>query len=373
MTAIDHTTEPATQSVQRPPNPVRFVHDWLRRHDPGYGALRRAGRTALIMPAMLALGTKVIDNPLVATFAAFGSFAMLLLVDFTGPIRDRIRAQALLGVTCVGLISLGTLASQTTWIAVVGMAIVAFVVLFSAVVSSVIASATTSLLLAYILPVSLPGPASQIPDRIAGWGMAAGASVIAIAVLWPAATRDPIRVKAIAGCRTIAERLRREVAFVLAGGAAEAVDDYRAAIKAADDAMSDLYRTFLQTPYRPTGLTTSDRAVVRLVDNLRWCNTIVLRAQAPAHPHAHTPNPRVVAVKRAAANVLDCCAESLSSPRDPSRPLDEAVGVAARGAGRSSRPRRRSSCPRRRASAARSTRCPNGSSARLIRASARRS
>ena len=55
--------------------------------------------------------------------------------------------------------------------------------LFSAVVSSVIASATTSLLLSYILPVSLPGPASQIPDRIAGWGMAAGASVIAIAVL----------------------------------------------------------------------------------------------------------------------------------------------------------------------------------------------
>ncbi len=163
MTAIDHTQQPAAQSVHRPPNPVRFAHDWLRRHDPGYGALRRAGRTALIMPAMLALGTKVIGNPLVATFAAFGSFAMLLLVDFTGPIQDRVRAQALLGVACAVLISLGTLASQTTWISVVGMAIVAFVVLFSAVVSSVMASATTSLLLAYILPVSLPGPASRDP------------------------------------------------------------------------------------------------------------------------------------------------------------------------------------------------------------------
>jgi fusaric acid resistance family protein len=325
MTAVDQTTGPATSGVLRPPNPVRFVHDWLRRHDPGYGALRRACRTALIMPAMLALGTQVIDNSLVALFAAFGSFAMLLLVDFTGPIQDRVRSQALLGVACALLISLGTLASQTTWISVVGMAIVAFVVLFSAVVSSVIASATTSLLLAYILPVSLAGPASQIPDRVAGWGLAAGASVIAIAVLWPAATRDPIRAKAIAGCRAIAERLRREVAFIVAGGAEGAVSDYRAAIAAADEAMSDLYRTFLQTPYRPTGLTTSDRAVVRLVDNLRWCNGIVLHSQAAAHPHVHTPNPRVIAVKQSASEVLDRCADSLSSPRDPSRPLDEAL------------------------------------------------
>ena len=93
MTAIDHTEQPATELVPRPPNPARFVHDWLRRHDPGYGALRRAGRTALIMPGMLALGTQVIDNPLVALFAAFGSFAMLLLVDFTGPIQDRVRSR----------------------------------------------------------------------------------------------------------------------------------------------------------------------------------------------------------------------------------------------------------------------------------------
>jgi uncharacterized membrane protein YccC len=325
VTAVDHTTEPATTSVPRPPNPVRIVHDWLKRHDPGYGALRRAGRTALIMPAMLALGFKVIDNPVLALFAAFGSFAMLLLVDFTGPMPDRIRSQALLGVACAVLISLGTLASQTTWISVVGMAIVAFVVLFSAVVSSVIAGATTSLLLAYILPVSLPGPASQIPERVAGWGMAAGASVIAIAILWPAATRDPIRVKAIAGCRAIADRLRSEIAFIVSRGAQDAVPGYRAGIAAADDAVTDLYRTFLQTPYRPTGLTTSDRAVVRLVDNLRWCNGIVLHAQTAAHPHPHTHNPRVVAVKQAASEVLDRCAESLASPRDPSSPLDQAL------------------------------------------------
>jgi hypothetical protein len=39
------------------------------------------------MPAMFALGDVVIDNAMVATFAAFGSFALLLLVDFAGPMR----------------------------------------------------------------------------------------------------------------------------------------------------------------------------------------------------------------------------------------------------------------------------------------------
>ena len=253
------------------------------------------------------------------------------------------------------------------------MAIVAFVVLFSAVVSSVIASATTSLLLSYILPVSLPGPASQIPDRIAGWGMAAGASVIAIAVLWPAATRDPIRVKAIAGCRAIAARLRSEIAFIVARGAEEAVPDYRVAIAAADDAITDLYRTFLQTPYRPTGLTTSDRAVVRLVDNLRWCNGIVLHAQAAAHPHVHTLNPRVIAVKQVRlGGAGSLCRFVVVAPWSE---LDRWTRRWRRCTRRwlRSRPRRRASCPRRCARAARSTRCRTGSSARSIRASARRS
>src|SRR4051795_2247267 len=94
---------------------------WLRSHDRGYAALRRAGRTAIVMPALFALGTKVIGNPVVGTFAAFGSFAMLLLVDFGGPLRDRLRNQAALALGCGALISLATLASRTTWLAAATM------------------------------------------------------------------------------------------------------------------------------------------------------------------------------------------------------------------------------------------------------------
>ena len=86
-------------------------------------------------------------------------------------------------------VCLATLASQTAWLAAVAMAVVGFGVIFAGVVSSVLAGATTSLLLAFILPVSLAAPASAVPDRLAGWGMAAGVALVATALLWPAPAR----------------------------------------------------------------------------------------------------------------------------------------------------------------------------------------
>ena len=52
---------------------------------------------------MFALGDKVIGNPQLATFAAFGSFAMLLLVDFGGPMAERFQAQAAPAVIVLGV------------------------------------------------------------------------------------------------------------------------------------------------------------------------------------------------------------------------------------------------------------------------------
>ncbi len=276
---------------------------WLRAHDRGLAALRRAGRTAIVMPALFAFGKVVLGNPTLATFAAFGSFAMLLLVDFSGPMRARLQAQAALGVTCAVFVCVGTLASNTPVVAAVAMALVAFGVLFAGVVSSVLAGATTTLLLAFILPVSLSGPASQIPDRLAGWGLAALASLPAIALLWPAPARDPVRGSAIAACRAVAARMRAEVAHVLHG------EDPGDAVAASDAALATLHSVFFATPYRPTGLSTGARAVVRLVDELRWLNAIVAEAVPPHHVDR-----RACAVKVAAATLLERGADLLDAP-----------------------------------------------------------
>src|SRR5580692_13044544 len=190
---------------------------WLGQRDRGFAALRRATRTAIVMPAMFALGDKVIGNPQLATYAAFGSFAMLLLADFGGPMTERLQAQAALAVTGGVFVCVATLASRTAWLAAVAMAAVGFGVIFAGVVSSVLAGATTALLLAFILPVSLAAPASAVPDRLAGWAMAAGVALVAVAFLWPAPARDRLRGAAGAACRALADRLRAGAASLLTG------------------------------------------------------------------------------------------------------------------------------------------------------------
>jgi uncharacterized membrane protein YccC len=298
--------------------------EWLRRRDRGLSALRRATRAALIIPALFALCGPVLGNPTMATFAAFGSFAMLLLVDFGGTIRYRLQCQTALGIGCAAFICVGTLASRTTWLAAAVTAALAFAVLFAGVISSVLAGATTALLLSLILPVSLAGPVSSIPDRVAGWGLAAAVSLLAISLMWPSPGRDPVRRSAIAACRALAARLRAEVAFVRAGRPASGEAAYQEAVAAADAAVEAVQSGFFATPYRPTGLSTAARAVVRLVDELRWLKSIVLRSVLTA-PVGHAPIPEVCTVKEAAATVLAAAADLLESPEQSGAALASAT------------------------------------------------
>src|SRR4029450_2627822 len=83
-----------------------------RPSDPGLTALRHAARAAIVMPAVFAFADKVIGNPQTAVFAAFGSFAMLVLADFAGPMRSRFIA--FLGLAGAGVVNIvvGTLCSR---------------------------------------------------------------------------------------------------------------------------------------------------------------------------------------------------------------------------------------------------------------------
>jgi len=304
-------------SEPTPSGPTRALA-WLRSRDRDLAATRRATRAAILMPANFAIGDKVIANPTVATFAAFGSFAMLLLVDFGGAMRDRVRDQALLGVACAALVSLATLCSRSTALAVIAMALVAFVIVFAGVVSSVLASATTALLLSFILPVSLAAPGSAIPDRVAGWSLAAGVSIIAIAVLWPAPRRDPLRGPAIGACRALAVRLRSDVTYALAGPGERDAAEHEAVVGRADVAVAALQQAFFATPYRPTGLGTASRMIVRLVDEIRWLSKVVVIAAPRPDGPAHTSP--VCHVRSTAAAALAAGADVLEQPQ---RPLEE--------------------------------------------------
>ena len=59
-------------------------------NDPGLVSLKSAARAAIVMPAVFAFADQVIAQPQTALFAAFGSFAMLVLASFSGPpVYDR--------------------------------------------------------------------------------------------------------------------------------------------------------------------------------------------------------------------------------------------------------------------------------------------
>jgi uncharacterized membrane protein YccC len=285
---------------------------WLADRDHGLAALRRAGRAAIVMPAMFALGDKVIGNPNVATFAAFGSFAMLLLVGFTGPMRQRLQAQAGLAVVGGIFVCVGTLASANAWLAAGAMAIVGFGVIFAGVVSSVLAGATTSLLLAFILPVAVIAPPSAVPARLAGWGLASGAAFLAVWLLWPQPASDPLRTPATTACRALAARLRSDVAYAMGAGGQAAVAEHEQAVVEAHETVVALHRGFLATPYRPTGLSTAARSIVRLVDELNWLDAIVMQSR-PQSDHAELSR-AACAVKSASAAVLEHGADLLDAP-----------------------------------------------------------
>ncbi|MHA7984228.1 FUSC family protein [Rathayibacter sp. CAU 1779] len=309
------------------------VSDWLNRHDPDLAALRRAGRTAIVMPLLFAFGDYVVGNADYATFCAFGSFAMLLLVGFGGTIRERLQAQLALAVTGAVFVVLGTLAATPIWLAALTMAVVAFAVLFVGTVSSVLASASTSLLLAFILPVTLPGDVASVLPRLAGWGTASVVGFAAIALLWPAPVRMPLRTSAAHACLALAARLRADAALVLSGrdAASEAARD--AAAAQADDAVAALRALFLATPYRPTGLSTPDRTVVRLVDEISWLQAIAAQAAFithPVFPASDSVYREACDAKIAGADALERGADVLMTSGAETTELEAAMGRLAR-------------------------------------------
>jgi uncharacterized membrane protein YccC len=288
--------------LERVEQDIRAMIPQLRLSDPGLSALRSAARAAIVMPAVFAFADKVIGDPQTATFAAFGSFAMLVLVDFTGPMRSRFVAY--LGLALAGGVNivLATLCSRNAWLATVAMALVGFVILFSGVINGYFAAAATSALLTFILPVTIPAPFSEVPARLEGWGLAAAAGILAHFLLWPARPRAGLRHDAANASGALAELLEAELA-----GDPEAIA-IRA--EAARDAVDSLRRGYLTAPHRPSGPLGPMAALASLVDELDWLKSFL--APRPDSPSLYVGGQENVEALAASAAVLQAGAATLA-------------------------------------------------------------
>src|SRR5256714_5866683 len=197
------------------------------------------------MPGVFAFADQVIKDPETATFAAFGSFAILVLADFGGPRRARLVAYLALAGAGAVLIVLGTLCSRNAWVAAAAMAVVGFAVLFSAAISGYFVAGGTAAMLTFVLPVNLPASPSVIPSRLEGWALAASVGICAVMLLWPEQPRDKLRAGIARACLALAEL----VESVLAPDPAP-VSERSGSSR---EAVAAVRQEFLATPYRPTG------------------------------------------------------------------------------------------------------------------------
>lgn len=285
---------------------------WLRAHDPNWFGLRRAVRAAVVVPVNFAIGSQVIGNAQVATFAAFGSFALLLFVNFTGALATRAGAYLGLAVAGVVLIVVGTELTTPDWLAVVAMAVIAFAVLFAGVVSSLISGASQAALLAFILAVMLPGTRGDVPERLAGWGIAAAVAIPVALFVWPPREQDRIRLRTAALCHALADLLALEQP-----GAGDTLVAMRAVAR-------DLRATFRTSATRTAGLSTGARLLIRLVDEVEWLAATVVNACTDAPADWPEQGRRL---RAAATDVLHACGVALDHDgRGPDRQCCDDLG-----------------------------------------------
>jgi uncharacterized membrane protein YccC len=270
---------------------------------PDLAALKSAARAAIVMPAVFALTDKVIQQPQTSLVAAFGSFAILVLVDFGGPPRTRLLAY--LGLAAVGalFITLGTLCSRNEWLAAGAMAVVGFATLLSGAINGYFAAASTGALLTFVLPVTLPAPSSAIPDRLEGWALASGFGICAVMLLWPSRRRTDVQRAAAATLLAVAELLE-------AGH-----DEQAERATSAREAVDSLGRRLQGTQHRPTGPVGPMAALASLPDELDWLLSFLApSAELPALDLVCAEDEEALA---AAADLIRASAHRLEGRQEP--------------------------------------------------------
>jgi uncharacterized membrane protein YccC len=288
--------------------------------DPGYAALRRAARAAVVIPLVFAFADLLLGEPQSLIFVIFGSFALLVMSDFGGTRRPR--AIAYLSATLVGaaLVALGTLVSFSPPLAVGVMLIVGFVISFSRIFGGYIAAANTGMLLAFVIAVTIPGPTSVIPARVGGWTMAGLVSTLAAVTLWPRFERVTMQQQAANAVTAIAAVIQ---------GMSSTADERELPrlTQAARQVVQSAQHDFTAMAKRPTAPARHDRAFAQLLIEM---DRIVHVFERPFHEDRPTVRPGLPEGDRLVATLVAALHASAGVLTGGSRPDLPAI-TAARG------------------------------------------
>lgn len=279
----------------------------MRVADPGRFALKGALRAAVVMPLAFALGDVVIGNSQVALFAAFGSIALLVFVEFGGSIRARFAAYVGLALAGAATISLGTLCADSTVLATVAMFALGFGILFAGVLNGYVAAAQPAAILSFVLALMVPAEASQIPDRLLGWGIAATLATAAVLLVWPQRPRSVVRSGAARAARALAELIESEDAA--------ARQRHSAAARAA---ILTTRRDFVSMQHRPSGTGGRTAALARLIEDLAW-----IRRFGAQEPDPVDAGPEIQAAREAIERQVPAVLRQAAGQLEGTVPVDD--------------------------------------------------
>jgi hypothetical protein len=247
-------------TVSAPYRPRPNALGWVKSKDPDFLAVKRSVRAAIVMPSVFGLAHLLFANAQVSLLGAFGSFSLLLLVDFPGRPRTRFLSYVALFLVGSCFVALGTFVSTDKVAAVAAMAVVAFAVLLAGVVSPQAAIASTAALLLFVLPVAVAEPAAAVGPRLVGWGLAGAFCIPACMLIWPTPWHDDLRRRLSATVVALSQ-------LVTALAGAKRDGDARAAV---ESELSQLRGQFAKTQYPPTGSTPGAVALAKLVGRVEW-------------------------------------------------------------------------------------------------------
>jgi hypothetical protein len=206
---------------------------------------------AIVVPVAAEVSYVVGGLSQTALFTLVGAIWLLVIVEFPGNRQVRALAYCGLGINGAVLITAGTLVEPIPWLAVTLMFVFGVAVTLAGALRETIAAGQRATLVAYVLPVCTP-PAPTTA-RLLGWAIALAICVPGALFLFPPRHHGDLRRHAAQVCSALADRL---------DGVGSGDDVSRA--------MSELEKNFMSADYRPVGLTAGGRALVRVVDALKW-------------------------------------------------------------------------------------------------------
>lgn len=270
----------------------------LRINDPGRVGLHRAIRAAIGTTVALVATLTLLPGTPAGVLAAFGSIALLGTADFGGSARRRTLSLLATGVAGVVVIVIGGLAAASVWSIVPVTLVVTGLLAFLVALRGTFASACPALTTVYVASAMVTTSFADIPDLLAGWGIAVAVALPVTLLILPRRNLAPVRSACIAALRALA-------------GAAHDRSEGKpmdpAPIEAAHVQLRDSY---LGNPFRAAGLNRSDRALQVLVGQLEALLTAMTRG--PGYSAPMSPLPETAALIVASAGALDAQADALA-------------------------------------------------------------